>query len=236
MIALYILSALALLLALILMVPGKITVEYKDDVRVAVFVSGFRIWSHPKPKKKIRLSDYTPEAIEKRKRREQKKQERLQAKKQKKQQKKKSETSTSGKPKKKRGLLDNLNLIQNIASAILGKTAKHIRIEIRRFIITVGTDDAAKTAILFGAVNQASAALLEFLHQTGTAKYTANTRVSVNADFAAQKSTADIYLSFSLRLWQLLNILFSAALRFVKAKHRTSKTSESNTNVSIKSN
>lgn len=221
MIALYILLGLLLLIAAILLTPTAITIEYQDDIRLSFSVFGIRLWKHPKPPKKIKISDYTPRALAKKKRKEEKRNKRLQKKKQ----KKKAATPTA---KKSKTLLQNLSSIRRLSSIVLARTSKHLRIEARRLIITVGSEDAAKTAILFGAVNQAAIALLECLKQNGNLKQTHRSRIAVRADFEAEKTTADIKLIFTLRVWHLLDILFRTVKQWAKSKSQKN-TSQNNT-------
>ncbi len=221
LIALFIILSILLVLFLLLMLRVSATVEYREEIRVRVSLLGVALWRHPKKGKKIKLSDYSPEKLAAQQRREQRKWERKLAKKKKRAEKKakKSGTaSTPSQPPKKRGLIDTLGLIRSTVAVLLGKSAKHVRIRATRIRITVATDDAAKTAILFGAVNQAVAALIELLDQAGKWRRLRDSEISVNADFTAEKSTADISLTFSFRVWHLLNILFHTALQYVKSK------------------
>lgn len=231
MIALYILAALILLVAVTLAIPASVSIEYRDEVRVALSLLGFRLWQHPKKKKPVDLRSYTPEAIERRRRREARKKRRDLIKRQKKE-KSKTSRQTEKKPKKKRGLLESISLIKKIAAVILAKTAKHTRIKLHRLDIAVATDDAAKTAILFGAVNQGAVGLLEFLRQSGNLSIPHDARVSVRADFTAQKSTADVYVVFSLRVWQLADILLGTGIRFIKEMLRKKKVPRDRVNTS----
>ena len=230
MTALLIILSILLALFLLLMLRGNVTVEYRNAVSVRITVLGIPLWQHPKKKKKIKLSDYTPEKIAKRKRREERRQARKLAKKKKqlaKKAKKGGTQPTATAPSEKRGLLENLGFIREIVTKLLGKSAKHIRLRASRIIITVATDDAAKTAILFGAVNQAVIALIELLDQAKKWRGLRDSQISVKADFTAEKSTADISITLSLRVWQMLSILFHTALSYIKGKTKAKSTKKS---------
>ena len=225
--ALLIILSILLALFWLLMLHGNVTVEYRDAVSVRIKVLGIPFWQHPKKKKKIKLSDYTPEKIAKRNRREERKQARKLAKRKKqlaKKAKKGGTQSTATTPSEKRGLLENLGFLREIVTMLLGKSAKHIRLRASRIIITVATDDAAKTAILFGAVNQAVVALIELLDQAKKWHRLRDSEISVKADFTAEKSTADISITLSLRVWQMLSILFHTALSYIKGKTKSKST------------
>ena len=215
--ALMIILAILLAIFALLMLQAHITVEYREALCVRISVLGIPLWQHPRKKKKVRISDYTQKKIEKRKKREAKRLAKKKRKQAKKEQKNQTRATTAPASPKK-GLLDNLSLVREILTAVLKKTAGHVRLRAQRIIIHVATDDAAKTAILFGAVNQAVIAIVELLDQMKKWRGLRASQIAVNADFASQKSTVDISISLSLRVWQMLNILLHAALRLVKEK------------------
>ena len=70
MIALYIIGGIVLVLLLlvtiVLLLPIKIVVEYKNNLRFSLRILGFCLWRSDQKKKKVRISDFTKEAIEKR--------------------------------------------------------------------------------------------------------------------------------------------------------------------------
>ena len=217
--ALLIILSVLLVLFLLLMLRASVTVEYRDAVSVRITVLGIPFWRHPKKKKKVKLSDYTPRKSKRRKRREERRSARKLARKQKRAAKGQASHGTAA-PQKKRGLLDNLSLIREIVTVLLGKSAKHVRLEASRILITVGTDDAAKTALLFGAVNQAVVALIELLDQAKKWRRLRRAELSVKPDFTAEKCTADISITLSLRVWQMLSILLHTAYRYAKSKQQ----------------
>lgn len=224
--ALLIILSVLLVLFLLLMLRGNVTVEYRDAVSVRITALGISLWQYPRKKKKIKLSDYTPEKIAKRKRHEERRLARRLAKKKKqlaKKAKKGEVRTTEATPPKKRGLLENLELIREILTTLLARFTKHIRLRATRIKITVATDDAAKTAILFGAVNQAVVGLVELLDQTKKWRRLRESELSVKADFTADKSIADISITLSLRVWQVLDILFRTALSYIKTKFKPTK-------------
>ena len=230
MIVLYIILALMLLIGALLALPIKVTLDYKESIRLSVSLFGIGLWDHPKPKKKVNLSHYSNKAVAKRRRR-------LEEKQKKKQPKKKKSKTTPQTPNQKMGPLEGLGQIRKQLSAILSRSVKHVRIEVDRFIIRVAGEDAAETAILFGAVNQAAVGLLSFLSEAGKLKRLRKSRLSVTADFTAQKSVADIRISLTMRLWQIADILLHTPLVYEKllpgsTSHNTSR----NSNQSSKSN
>ena len=76
--------------------------------------------------------------------------------------KKQAKTAPS-KPKPKRDIIGLVKLILKLVSAVLKKFPRHFRVSVLRYEISVGTKDAAKTAILYGSVTGLSSTLFERL-------------------------------------------------------------------------
>ena len=104
-----------------------------------------------------------------------------------------------------------------LAAALVRKTGKHLRLRAARLHLRVATGDAAKTAILYGAVCQTLSYLLALLDHVTRLK-AAEPDVAVTADYLSEKSEADVHLIFSLRLIGALAILFSIAFAFLRTK------------------
>lgn len=203
MIILYIALALLLLVGTILLLPVKITVEYDTDLRLDASLLGYSLWSLPKKEKKIRYSRYSSKAMARKKKRLLKKRQRLL---------KKGVTAPPAKGEKKPGLVGDLEFILRQIGAILSRGYKHVRIEVERLIVRVGGEDAAKTAILFGAVNEAATALLAYLDEAGKWKRTRRTRISVVPDYVSEKSFINAKIILTLRLWQAADVLLGTSL------------------------
>lgn len=205
MIALYIITAVLLLLLAIAMLPIALTLKYKDEVSVRLSLWAIKLKEFPKKKKKIKISDYSQKAIQKQQKKAQKPQ-------------KEKPTSSDKEQDPKKGLLDNLGLIKELLTVIVKGVWGKLKIKASKIVITVATDDAAKTAMLFPAVNTAVLGIVTFLDNESKLKSLDKSNIAVRADFTAQKSTADIEISFSMRLWQILGILFATALKYVSQK------------------
>lgn len=232
MIALIIIGIILLIFVGILALKATIKIEYCDEVMLEVKVLFFRIKILPKgePKKpdpsKFTAKKYRKLLEKKRKKEEQKalkKKQKAEKKKQKKAAKKakKEEQKLAeniAKPKKKRSLIDNINLIKEILSVVLGRFARHLRIRLTRIKLVIGTDDAAKTAMLYGAAAAGVSCIVEMLDNVTNIEYTTDADVSVDADFTAEKITADVKIEFSLRVWHLFDIALRALCALVKNK------------------
>jgi hypothetical protein len=193
----------------------------------------------PRPEKKVKLSHYTKRKIAKRERKLQKQKQKAlarqkskaAAKKQKKLDKKArrdAERSGALEKEKKPSLIESVNLIASLLEVFFKKFFKYLKIKVARLNITVATDDAAKTAILYGAVSQTVSYIIALLHRYSNLSETKNAQFSVNSDFCASKSSADVCLSFSIRVGQVLTLGLALLGRFLKSKSGLAKSSQGN--------
>lgn len=122
------------------------------------------------------------------------------------------------KPPKKRKLkiIALIRFAARAAGILLSKFGRHLYVEVKRLKITVASDDAARTAYIFGGVSQAVAYLFAILEKA--VRFKANSsEISVRADFLAEKTSQDMEIVLSMRPGGLFLIAFSAigqALKF----------------------
>lgn len=208
MTGLWITLGILLFIALILLIRVRIHIDYHgEDVTLTLKVLGIPIRLMPKKEKKksIRLSDYSYRAVEKRKRKEEKRKAKPQ----------KAKKKEPQKPKEKQPLSDSISFIAELVKYLLGKFLGHLRIDVTEIRIAVGSDDAARTAIMFGIINQAAAALLDILGAITNVKKNRKNEIAVYADFTSDKIRADIDIGFSLRVWHAFSIAFGALFRYI---------------------
>lgn len=204
MTALIIIFFILLLIALILLIRIKVVIDYKgEDIRLKLHILGIpiRLLPRKQKKKKIKLSDYSyrnrQKALQKKPKKEKKKKESI-------------------KIKEKPPISEAIPTIAEIVKYLLKKFFGHLRIDVTEIKITVGTDDAAKTAIMFGIVNQAAAALFDLLSTITNVKKNRKNEIAVYADFTSEKTNININLGFSLRIWHLFSIAFGALFKYLK--------------------
>ena len=210
MVVLCIIAFVLLLFSLAALLPVSLSVRYCDEFSLAAKVGFITIRKLPAKKKKVKISDYSVKAIKKRR----KKAAKAKA-------LKKHPERDPGSPKtrkKKKSIWDTLELIKELLSVIIPGIWGKLKIKTSKIVITVGSEDAAKTALLFSAVNSSVAGVLAYLDNSSKIKGFDSSEISVRADFLAEKTSADIDISFSLRIWQIIKILFDAALKYVKIK------------------
>ena len=225
-----------LILAFILFLKVQVVIEYKDEVALTAKIYGLPI--RILPSKKRRVKPMTAKEAEKiRKKRaiaEKKKQEKAKAKAKAKAEKKKKKAEKKRKLKedpearrkeaerKKRKkeesatLEENLDLVKKLVFFFFSRFFRHFRIDLTRLHIVIGTDEAAKTALLYGVAVQAVAYVLAFLDRYANLHGLAKRDVYVDTDFLSEEIKVDIKIAFSLRLWHLFHIAFGALGRFIK--------------------
>ena len=215
MLALKIILGILLFLVLLLFLRVKISIiSDGGNTKLLLRILGIPVKLYPakEKKRKIRMSDYTPRGL----RRAQKKKEKQALKESK---KKKTQEPEKEKP----ALSDTVSVITALVRKIVSRFFRHLRIDVAKIYVSVGTPDAAKTALLYGVVCQGVAYLCEILDRITNVKKTKKTEVSVVSDFVSGKTRADINISFSLVVWQALDILLSAAFEFIKNKATKNK-------------
>ena len=185
-------------MVILLLTLGKATVifDYKDDLILTVKYLFIPIMKIPadKPKKEKK------------------------PKKPKKSAKKKDEAEkTEEKPKKKLELADILEVAKLAVNSVgkpLKKIIKRTIIEHLSLNISVGGEDAAKTAISFGAANFAVGSALGWLDTFFTLKKPDD--INITADFASEETKIDCYCEIKLVLAAGIAFFFTFVGRAIK--------------------
>jgi hypothetical protein len=207
---LYILGGLIVLITLILFLPIRIWISVSDTegLVIEVRILGYLYERIPQKTKRVRLSDYTPRAIERRRRKASK-----QANKASRKKSISAEPSASlfSIPKRTAPLSDQLSFALEFIRVALKRTLSHARIYVNRLVLTIGSDDAAKTALLCGTAKTALGALCELLDSYSHLRIRQSDRFGVIPDFTSEHSQAQINIVARLWLWQILDIEFRTA-------------------------
>ncbi len=224
---LYVLGAL-LLLFLIGQILIHVTVIYRDQPEVLVRVLFFSFRVIPGKEKKIKLGDFRIKKFRKKRLKERallRKKARKAAESKAKKKKRKAERKSEKKQRKslrqvyeelKETADFGLTIAKHVALPLVSRFRRSLRIRVKRLCITVSTDDAAKTAQLYGIVCAAVADLLAILEQATHLRYEKGMTVTVLPDFVSGKTTMDLHLRFSLRLRHILALPFWAVIDYIK--------------------
>jgi hypothetical protein len=208
MVALLIILGLAVLLLLLSMLTAHAVLEYRENVNLTLSVLFFKFRLFPAKKKKVRISNHSKKSARKRKRKTEKKP--------------KSESSPQ-KPTEEKGILEKLDGLKKLLSALLKNTFGHLKIRTSRIRIHVAAGDAASTAVLYGAVNSALVFILEMLDRFGKLNSKKQDVIEVAPDFISEKTTVDIRIDFSLRVWQIIDIALKTFVSYIRSKNKNTK-------------
>ena len=202
MTALWILIGIFLFFAFLFTLPLHVIITANDDVSVIARVLCFRYSLFPVMKRR-------------KKRKKTKKSGKKAASSTQKRAKKSKKTK---KKRTKKELWYLIRLLFKIVTAVLKKLPRSVRIRLETFEITVATGDAAKTAVLYGAVSGLAWNLFDILKNNIDFKVRKRASVGVEADFLGEKSRANIKIDLSTNLWKILALLMTAGIAFVKNK------------------
>lgn len=115
-------------------------------------------------------------------------------------------------------LKEKLEMILALLKLLYRETGGKLRLRVRRLHLWVGTDDAAKTAILYGAVLQSATYLLQWIDTHLLRIDRRDGAMTVEPDFVSGKCHADIDLTCSIRLYTALVIGVRMLLAFQREK------------------
>ena len=158
--------------------------------------------------KEIRLKDYTPRRIRKRRKKAHIKK-RIAAEKAALRKKRIKDSKLSMKNLRLVRLL--LHLIRDIYRPIISA----IRIRVDRLFVSVGTEDAAKTAILYGVAAQGAAYILALLDSFTKTRIN-NEETAVIADFTATKTVTDIKIRILISPLRIIGLYIKALWLLIK--------------------
>ena len=211
MIALYILLGILALLMLVLISSVTVLVHIDDDAEIKVGFWFLRFKVFPLKDKKV-----------------------------------KKKANKSHKPKEdgyikklieQNGIVGAVSELLSVVKIVLkkaGKAARHIRVRRCSFLITAASEDAATTAVRYGAlcatVFPALKGLQDLLKWNDR-----KTKVSVVSDFNSDKPTIYLDLKVKLRLCFIVSAAFGVLLALIKRKvSKTLKSASDNTRLQKK--
>lgn len=198
MIALWILLAILAILLFFLFMPVHIVFQYRDKATVILKVLFLRFDGMELFRKLIAKDE---EGLDVPKR--------------------KSDVKASKSKGKKKadplGFVEFLIHIGKVISLALKEHFRRARVDLKELYVSIGTDDAAKTALIYGGSIQAANALCVLLQRF--TKFRCNNKNLVIApDFTSEKSRFSIHLDMTVRLFFVLGVLFRAYFRFFERK------------------
>ena len=197
MIALYIILGITLLIGLILVLRVRLVINFDDDLCVYLRFLFFTYRIYPeKPKKSMP------------KRRKSKKSKNT-----------KAEASTkSEEPKKEDTVVSKLWAIRKVLLTTIERFLGKVHFKFVKLNAVVGCENAAATALLYGAVSQGVAYLIEVLDNISNVDISKRSEISVKSDFVSQKSSLDGKIVLYISVVHLLYVLAEFLKKMLKSK------------------
>lgn len=206
----FIISAIIVIFTVLLLMKASVVIKCHDNVELYLKVLFFKFKILPNDKS-VDYRDYSLKKLKKKKKKELRK-----LKKSKKQQT--SDVKKEKNPTKKSDIRENIALITKLAKILISKFFKHLKIDVKKIVVTVATDDPAKTGILYGIVCTGITQLIEVLNAVTNLNSKENSEIDVKANFLPGKTCCDIDLRFSIRMFGIIDIGISLAYNYIKDK------------------
>ena len=192
---------------LIFIIPIHVMVGLTDNVSVMVRVLFLKIPILPKEKKKK-----SKDKDKKKKPKEKKK------KKQEKPDKKEKKKKKDKKNKNKKNISDIVGLVQVLLDTVVAlfkRLGRNFKIRVHAYEICVASEEAAKTAVMYGAVKSLSETIFLRLEDSINFKIVKGAPMGVYADFLEEKFKANVKIDFSISIAGVFGVLFAAIFKFI---------------------
>ena len=204
-----------ILLVLLMFLKVRLCLVYEDEFSVKIKVLLFNITLFPRSVKKPKPKNFSIKAL-------QKKQNKLNKKKLKKQSAETSEKTESQDTKKDKAtkIKDILELIKIILDNVISPFGRYLKVEIIKMHITAGTDDPAKTAVIYGGICQLTSYIVELLSNLTNVDVKKTNSIIVNPDFLEGKTSAKINITLGLRVWHSISLALKFFMAYIKRKNQ----------------
>ena len=114
-----------------------------------------------------------------------------------------------------------LNILADAVRKFLKKFGRYARLEKYTLKIDVGTDDPAKTAVLYGSLSPVVCSLHALASSVkNRSRKAGDLYTEFKPDFLADKTDIAAELGFSLRIWQILSCVSTALKGLIKFMRR----------------
>lgn len=116
----------------------------------------------------------------------------------------------------KTDILSLITLLKKIVIDIMKKIKRFLRIRVSSFDITIATEEAGKTAVLYGAVGGVADMIFGLFENAFDFKFTKDAKTGIRTDFLSDKTKADIDIDFSINIMQIFVMAFSALFIYIR--------------------
>ena len=211
LVILAILGGLLLLFGLLLLLRVGVQLRYDGSFSVKLKVLFLSFTLFPK-KEKLRIKGQPPSE-----------------KKAKKEKKKKKEKAVSKKPDFSEMFSFYRQLFTEVILPALGRFLKHLHLRVDQLQIEIASEDAAKTALLYGSAVSGGTAFLEFLRNITHLKMGREEEIYIHSRFDKTEGSCRVRITLSLCLWQAVHILLPALMKYLLLQQKKEQQAEKET-------
>ena len=208
MVALYIIGGILLFLVLLCLLPVGIRIKYDKDFYLYVSAGFIKIKVIPAKQKKIRISDYSERKLERQRKKQQKKYAKKEKKKAAGAKKEKKDSVLVARLKNIYTAPDMIEQLYDMLILVSDKFAKRLTVKAFQLDAIIGSDNAAKTAILYGGACSAAGCISAFLDQHMSLKKRSGASINVSPDFLSEKTLVYADVSMTVRVGGLFTFVF----------------------------
>lgn len=235
MVFLWIVISLAVLIIALLSLNFKLYLKIGGTTHIRAGVGPVVFILMPKKKKKVRLKDYTykryKKNLEKKRKKQLKKAEKLDKKRKADELKKNAAEAVKDKTETPEEKLFTLSSLLEFAAEQFPKAVSKLKINVKKLIVKVGGNDAAKIALDYGKLEAAVSLLMELLDNKTRLSKIKEGSVLVYADFLAEKTTVELDISVKIRGFSIVGLALSSLVWLIKSKFKADAAKE---NISVK--
>ncbi|MBQ7699084.1 MAG: DUF2953 domain-containing protein [Clostridia bacterium] len=208
MIALYILGGILLFTVLLCLLPVGIRIKYDNDFSLFVSIGFINIRVIPAKQKKIRVSDYSERKLERQRKRQQKKDAEKERKNTAGTKKEKKDSVLAARLKNLDTAPDMIEQLYDMLSFVSDKFAKRLTVRFFQLDAIIGSDNAAKTAIIYGGACSAAGCISAFLDQHMSLKKRNEASIRITPDFLSEKTVVYADVSMTVRVGGIFTFIF----------------------------
>lgn len=190
-------------------VPFHVTVGLQESVSVMIRILFLKIPIFPRPKSTKKKPKDKKKSDQTKKKKPKKEKE--------KKKKEKPKDDQKKKPAKKIDLVFWVRLLLDVVTALFKKLGQNFKIRILAYEICVASEDAAKTAVMYGTVQALSETLFLRLGKAINFKIVKNAPFGVYVNFLEEKPKANVKIDFSISIGGIFGILFGVIFAFIKS-------------------
>ena len=205
-----ILGGLLLLFGLLLLLRVGVQLRYDGSFSVKLKVLFLSFTLFPK-KEKLRIKGQPPSEKKEKKK------------------KQKKEKAVSKKPDFSELFSFYRQLFTEVILPALGRFLKHLHLRVDQLQIEIASEDAAKTALLYGSAVSGGTAFLEFLRNITHLKMGREEEIYIRSRFDKTEGSCRVRITLSLCLWQAVHILLPDLMKYLLLQQKKEQQAEKET-------